>query len=929
MPDPGRASRGGKRRSVAGLGSAALLGALVVAAPQGAGAAPVPWTHDTTVSLLSLPKDHAPAPTVTDWDGDGRDDLVVGLRNASQWGGVAVALRQSDGSLADLQTVFATPAAGLTGDALYLRPTVGDWDGDGDDDLLLGSYAANRGVQFCPRSAEGGAAVVDGSTCAALRTTSGALVGATTVSNIAYVSPELVDWDRDGDLDLLVGTGATAAEKGVRLYENTGSATAPELADGVVVVSKVTTGGLAFENYYEPAVVDIDDDGRRDLLIAGSQFAPAQEFALRQCLNEGTDSAPVFSSCTVLRLPGLVNNVVDATDWDGDGYLDLVRGFHSGFITNPVTLLHGTAPDTDGDGVSDSLDNCPMVPNPPDMLLDKTNAVQIDTDSDGHGDVCDADDDGDGVADDLDNCQWSPNPDQPDVDADGRGDECDARDDRPDHPGAGSYEVEQADRTDWGRKPVIILRADAMSVGYRQGIAEALTTEALDRGLAFSLAVIPWDTSRFAASPGPAFVNSVIDDPNFEIVHHGTFHTCVYTPWIEQYGPTAAEFDCGMDAARSFNLLRVGADAMRNTLDFDRATHQMTGFIPPTDAYDAAAGEAIQAMGYRWVSSAWYAEPADREDFAHVDEAGLVHIPWSQIACGNGAASWTNCQAGATQGLTAHSGVDCDDVSVCAPSEDGKDYSDWEKFADTSLADRCENDFARYGMCEVLFELTSYDGNFATGELDPRAFAAYQQTLTELQDLAARTGAVFMTLGDYAAALQAEDHVAPEISIVSPTASDYGHHESVEVNVDVTDTLSGVRGVSITLDGAPVVDGQMIDLLGLSLGQHVLEVVAEDQAGNTAKAAVTFTVVASIESLRAVVERYAADGTLPDVGVVTALLQQLDAAQSALDRGLPRTAANQLGAFENLLTAQAGKHVPTAVADLLLADTAVVRGGLS
>ena len=58
-------------------------------------------------------------------------------------------------------------------------------------------------------------------------------------------------------------------------------------------------------------------------------------------------------------------------------------------------------------------------------------------------------------------------------------------------------------------------------------------------------------------------------------------------------------------------------------------------------------------------------------------------------------------------------------MSVCTPTEDGKDYSDWQEFADTSLADRCENDFARYGMCEVLFELTSYDGNFATGELDP------------------------------------------------------------------------------------------------------------------------------------------------------------------------------------------------------------------
>lgn len=916
------------RRGFAGLGTAALLGAMVVTAPPAADAAPVPWTYDTTASLLGLAKEHSPAPTVTDWDGDGRDDLVVGLRKADQWGGVAVALRQVDGGLSDPQTVFATPGAGLTGDSLYLRPAVGDWDGDGDDDLLLGSYASSRGVLFCPRTGVAGAAVVDGTACAPLRTTSGALVGATTASGIAHVSPELVDWDLDGDLDLLVGTGTLAAEKGVRLYENTGSSTAPALADGVMVASKAGTVGLAFENYYEPTLVDINDDGRRDLLIAGGQFAPTQEFALRQCLNTGSDSNPVYGSCTYLRLPGLVNNVVDATDWDGDGYLDLVRGFHSAFIANPVTLLHGTAPDTDGDGVSDSLDNCLLVPNPPDLMLDKVNAVQIDTDGDGRGDVCDADDDGDAVLDDVDNCQWTPNAVQSDVDVDGRGDECDARDDRPEHPGAGSYEVAQVDRIDWGRKPVIILRADAMSIGYRQGIAEALTTEALDRGLAFSLAVIPWDTARFAASPGPAFVNSVIDDPNFEIVHHGTYHACVYTPWIEEHGASAAEFDCGMDVARSFNLMRVGAGAMRDALDLDHATHQMTGFIPPTDAYDAAAGEAMQALGYRWVSSAWYAEPAGREDFAYVDASGLVHIPWSQIACGNGAATWTDCQKGAMDGIGAHSGTDCDDAGVCAPAKDGKDYSDWAKFADTSLADRCENDFARYGLCEVLFELTSYDGDFATGTLDPRAFAAYQQTLTELQDLAARTGAVFMTLGDYAAALQAEDHTAPQITIASPTASAYGHHEMVGVDVDVTDALSGVHDVAVTLDTKPVQIGDTIDLLDLALGEHVLAVTAEDRAGNSAHSSVTFIVVATLASLRATVERYAADGTLPDVGVVTALLQQLDAAQASIDRGLPRTAGQQLSAFESLLRAQSGKHVPVSAAELLVADSAAVRSGL-
>ncbi len=61
-----------------------------------------------------------------------------------------------------------------------------------------------------------------------------------------------------------------------------------------------------------------------------------------------------------------------------------------------------TVVDTDGDGVSDSQDNCPTVYNP----------NQLDTDGDGVGDVCD-------------NCLGKPNADQLDFDHDGVGDACD------------------------------------------------------------------------------------------------------------------------------------------------------------------------------------------------------------------------------------------------------------------------------------------------------------------------------------------------------------------------------------------------------------------------------------------------------------------------------------------------------------------------
>lgn len=72
--------------------------------------------------------------------------------------------------------------------------------------------------------------------------------------------------------------------------------------------------------------------------------------------------------------------------------------------------------DQDDDGILDSVDNCPAI----------ANADQTDTDSDGLGDACDADDDGDEIVDIADNCPLIPNAGQEDLDGDGAGDACDA-----------------------------------------------------------------------------------------------------------------------------------------------------------------------------------------------------------------------------------------------------------------------------------------------------------------------------------------------------------------------------------------------------------------------------------------------------------------------------------------------------------------------
>ncbi|MEA2272178.1 MAG: hypothetical protein QOI98_886 [Solirubrobacteraceae bacterium] len=99
----------------------------------------------------------------------------------------------------------------------------------------------------------------------------------------------------------------------------------------------------------------------------------------------------------------------------------------------PIDPTCSRVPDTDQDGVLDFQDNCQGTFNPRQDDTDNDSGPKpyqpvnvFPRDPTTGGDACDTDDDGDGVVDVNDNCPKKANKDQADADSDGVGDICDA-----------------------------------------------------------------------------------------------------------------------------------------------------------------------------------------------------------------------------------------------------------------------------------------------------------------------------------------------------------------------------------------------------------------------------------------------------------------------------------------------------------------------